>query len=547
MRFRHVVFDPDLLLEAATFRESRQPGPTGQLLEKAVRGEVTGWLAAQSLARIEQGARAATEGKTVLPQERDREVAEFLTWVCRHLRILTLPGEECRELVGRSARLDEAQIALAASALGDEACIATLKPDFETYGLARAATPAEILSSAEGSGKGPVDFIDLRAQQREILPVLEQRVRAVFRHGQYILGPEIRELERRLADFSGVRHVLACANGTDALLLVLMALEVGPGDAVLTTPFTFVATAEVISLLGATPVFVDIDPATFNLDPQALDQALRALRAKDPSIHPLPRRSSGEPLEPKVVIPVDLFGLPADYDAIQEVADRHGLFVLEDAAQSFGATYKGRKTGSLGQAAATSFFPAKPLGCYGDGGAVFTNDEALARKIASLRVHGQGSDKYDNVRIGLNARCDTLQAAILLAKLEIFPQELERRRRVAGQYSRALADCPHVQTPRVPTGMQSAWAQYSVLSDHRSRILEALKAAGIPSAVYYPKPLHLQKAFSALGYIEGDFPASEEAARRIFSLPMHPYLTSEQIQHIASTVARAAATASMDA
>ncbi len=546
MRFRHVVFDPDLLLEAAPFPErAATPGPAGELLEKAARGEVTGWIAAQSLARIEQGLRAAMEGKAGSPGEREREVAESLTWVCRYLRVLTLPGEECRQLIGRSARLDEAQIALAASALGDEACIATLKPDFETAGFARAATPADILSGAAGPPrKDRLEFIDLRAQQREILPVLEQRVRAVFRHGQFILGPEIRELERKLAEFAGVRHALACSSGTDALLLALMALEIGPGDAVLTTPFTFIATAEVISLLGATPVFVDIDPATFNLDPQALDQALRALRAGDPSIHPLPRRPSVESLKPKAVIPVDLFGLPADYDAIQEVADRHGLFVLEDAAQSFGAVYKGRKTGSLGQAAATSFFPAKPLGCYGDGGALFTNDEVLARKAASLRVHGQGSDKYDNVRIGLNARCDTLQAAILLAKIEAFPQEIDRRRQVAGRYSRALANCPHLQTPRVPAGLQSAWAQYSVLSDHRDRILDSLKAAGIPAAVYYPKPLHMQTAFLALGYLEGDFPASEEAARRVFSLPMHPYLTDEQIQRIASIVASAAATQS---
>lgn len=545
MRFRHVVFDPDLLLEAAPFLERAVPqGPSGELLQKAACGEVTGWIAAQSLARIEQGLRAAMDGEARSPAERDRAVAECLTWVCRHLRVLTLPGEECRQLIGRSARLDEAQIALAASALDDEACIATLKPDFETAGYAQAATPADILSGAAKPRKDRMGFIDLRAQQHDILPILEQRVRTVFRHGQFILGPEIRELERKLAEFAGVQHALTCASGTDALLLVLMALEVGPGDAVLTTPFTFIATAEVICLLGATPVFVDIDPATFNLDPQALDQALRALRARDPSVHPLPRGASSSPLRPKVVIPVDLFGLPADYDAIQEVADRHGVFVLEDAAQSFGAVYKGKKTCSLGQAAATSFFPAKPLGCYGDGGAVFTNDETLACTVASLRVHGQGSDKYENIRIGLNARCDTLQAAILLAKLEVLPQELDRRRQVAGQYTRALAHCPYLQTPRVPAGLQSAWAQYSVLSDHRSRILEVLKAAGIPAAVYYPKPLHLQTAFSGLGYLKGDFPVSEEAARRIFSLPMHPYLTDEQIQRIASAVASAAATAS---
>ena len=347
------------------------------------------------------------------------------------------------------------------------------------------------------------------------------------------------QLEQRLADYVGVQHALCCSSGTDALLLALMALGVGPGDAILTTPFTFIATAEVISLVGATPVFVDIEPRTFNLDPSVLERALWAIRNNDPSVHPLPHNPAPAALRPRGILPVDLFGQPADYDPIAALADQHGLFVLEDAAQSFGGLHKGRRAGGLGHAGATSFFPAKPLGCYGDGGAVFTNDGELARKMASLRVHGQGSDKYENVRIGLNARCDTLQAAILLSKLQAFPSELEARQSVAREYTRLLEPCPGLQTPLVRSGMESAWAQYSVLSDHRDVIQKSLRAEGIPTAVYYPKPLHLQEAFSGLGYREGNFPASEDAARRIFSLPMHPYLKGDQIRHIAERVVAA--------
>jgi UDP-2-acetamido-2-deoxy-ribo-hexuluronate aminotransferase len=292
----------------------------------------------------------------------------------------------------------------------------------------------------------------------------------------------------------------------------LMAYGVGPGDAIFTTPFTFIATAEVIRLLGATPVFVDIDPKTFNLDPEALAEAVGRLRQKPATAH----------LKPKGIIPVDLFGQPADYDRIHTIAQGHGLFVLEDAAQSFGATYKGRRAGALAAAAATSFFPAKPLGCYGDGGAVFTDDDNLADVLRSIRVHGQGKDKYENVRIGLNGRLDTLQAAVLLAKLEIFDQEVVDRQRIAQQYSQALN--ASVEVPSVAPDCTSVWAQYSVLSEHRELLLKKLQEAQIPAAIYYPVPLHLQGAFAHLGYQAGDFPVSENASRRIFSLPMHPYL-----------------------
>jgi dTDP-4-amino-4,6-dideoxygalactose transaminase len=316
--------------------------------------------------------------------------------------------------------------------------------------------------------------------------------------------------------------------------MALMAYGAGPGDAIFTSPFTFVATAEVISLLGATPVFVDIEPDTFNIDPVKLEKAITALEKKDPGIHPLPRGFEG--LRPRGIIPVDLFGQPADYDAINALAQKKGLFVIEDAAQSFGAGYKGKKACALADVAATSFFPAKPLGCYGDGGMVFTDDKGLYEQLTSVRVHGKGSDKYDNIRIGINGRCDTLQAAILLAKLEIFPEEMDLRQEVAGRYTDALRSSGDIQTPQVKDGRLSAWAQYSLVSGKKEDILDALKKAGIPTAIYYPKPLHLQGAYTYLGYKPGDCPVSEITAGKIFSLPMHPYLTTEEQQTITDVI-----------
>ena len=382
--------------------------------------------------------------------------------------------------------------------------------------------------------KTTMNFIDLAAQQRRISKELNANIARVLAHGQYINGPEVRELESALAVYVDAKHAVGCASGTDALLMALMALDIGPGDAVLTSPFTFFATAEVISLVGATPVFVDIDPATFNIDPVKLEQAVRAVEKGDSSLHPLPVTAGGK-LRARAVIPVDLFGLPADYDAIEAIAARSNLSVIEDAAQSFGGEYNGKKSCSFGRIACTSFFPAKPLGCYGDGGMCFTEDDRAAERLRSIRVHGQGSDKYENIRIGINGRLDTLQAAILLSKFAIFPEELELRQEVARRYNELLAGT--VKTPEVPNGYRSAWAQYSILvgdnAERTSRIAK-LKEAGIPTAIYYPKPLHLQTAFSDLGYKEGDFPVSEDCARRIFSLPMHPYLAAREQRRIAA-------------
>jgi UDP-2-acetamido-2-deoxy-ribo-hexuluronate aminotransferase len=387
-----------------------------------------------------------------------------------------------------------------------------------------------------------MDFVDLKYQQQRIKPKLESRIQAVLAHGQYIMGPEVFELEDRLAEYVGVNQAISCASGTDALLLALMAFKLRPGDAIFTTPFTFVATAEVISLLGATPIFVDIDPRTFNMDPDKLELAIQALKLNDASIHPLPRSLSPHfelrtpNLIPKGVIPVDLFGLPADYERINAIARQQGLIVIADAAQSFGAEYQGRKAGALSDIGCTSFFPSKPLGAYGDGGMCFTQDEHLAEVMRSIRIHGQGMDKYENVRIGITGRLDTMQAAVLLTKYEIFAEEIALRNQVAKRYTDLITRHSSLVTPFIPEGMKSVWAQYSVLaknSNERQGLIQKLKMASIPTAVYYPKPLHLQTAFAFLGYTEGQFPVSEDCAGRIFSLPMHPYLKLEDQERIA--------------
>lgn len=369
-----------------------------------------------------------------------------------------------------------------------------------------------------------MQFVDLKAQQDRIRPQIDAAIKKVLDHGKYIMGPEVAELEERLAEFTGVKHCIGVASGTDALLMALMAHDVGPGDAVFTTPFTFVATGEVISLLGATPVFVDIDPLTFNIDPGLLEKAIVDFNQRS-TVNDLT-------LTPKGIIPVDLFGLPADYDAINAVARKHDLFVLEDAAQGFGGVYKGRKAGSLADVATTSFFPAKPLGCYGDGGAIFTDDDELADKLCSIRIHGKGTDKYNNVRIGINGRLDTIQAAIILPKLDIFPEELELRQRVAKTYTYLLRSIPGVKTQVIPDGYQSAWAQYSIVVDGRDALQKKLGSQNIPTAVYYPKPLHLQTAYAEHGHIAGDLPIAENVSGVILSLPMHPYLDDKTINII---------------
>src|SRR5882724_3256451 len=373
----------------------------------------------------------------------------------------------------------------------------------------------------------PIPFIDVAAERPRLGRAIDDAIARVLGHCQFILGPEVRAFEAELAAFCGARHAVSCASGTDALVMVLMALGVGPGDAVICPSFTFTATAEVVALVGATPIFADVEEASFNLEPESLRRACAAARQLG--------------LRPRVVIPVDLFGQPADYDRINAVAEAEGLFVLDDAAQAFGATYKNRRVGALAPATATSFFPAKPLSCYGDGGAILTDDENLAQVMRSVRVHGEGRDKYDCVRIGLNGRLDTIQAAVLIEKLKIFPEEIVARERIARRYSAALADVATV--PKLARGTTSVWAQYTIRlpAGRRDELGATLKAQGIPTAIYYPTPLHRQGPYERFPVAEGGAPVSERLAAEVISLPMHAYLDEATQDRIIGAVRHALA------
>jgi dTDP-4-amino-4,6-dideoxygalactose transaminase len=368
-----------------------------------------------------------------------------------------------------------------------------------------------------------IPFIDLAAQRRRLGSAIDAAVARVLGHCQFMLGPEVRAFEAELAKFCGARHAVTCASGTDALVLALRARSIGPGDAVICPSFTFCATAEVAALVGATPVFVDVDERTFNIDVAKIAGAIAAAKRAG--------------LAPKAIIPVDLFGLPADHTGVAAAAE--GLFILDDAAQAFGASFNNRRLGTFGHATATSFFPAKPLGCYGDGGAVMTDDDAMAETLRSLRMHGQGGDRYDNVRIGLASRLDTIQAAILSEKLKIFPEEINARDVIAKRYSEALGDA--VTVPQVPGGSTSVWAQYTirVAGRRRDKLAAALKAEGIPTAIYYPLPLHRQQAYKDYPIGDGGVAVSDRLASDVISLPMHAYLDAATQDRIIDAVRRA--------
>ncbi|MEQ2352733.1 DegT/DnrJ/EryC1/StrS family aminotransferase [Pseudoalteromonas piscicida] len=360
-----------------------------------------------------------------------------------------------------------------------------------------------------------MQFIDLAAQYQHLKTKIDTRIAAVLEHGQYIMGPEVQELEAALSDYVGVKHTITCANGTDALSLALMALDVKAGDAVFCPTFTFFASAETIAFAGATPVFVDSDEKTFNICPIDLENRIKQVI------------DAGE-LTPKVIMAVDLFGLPADYPAIREIADKYQLKIIEDAAQGFGGEIDGKRAGSFADIATTSFFPAKPLGCYGDGGALFTDNDEYAALLQSLRVHGKGKDKYDNVRIGMNSRLDTIQAAILLEKLAVFPTELENRNCAAKNYTNDLQS--QFVTPFVPEGYLSSWAQYTIQVDNREQVMQSYKEQGIPTMIYYGTCMHQQSAFEHLGHKSGDFPIAEKLAKSVLSLPMHGYLCADSVE-----------------
>ncbi|WP_019898721.1 DegT/DnrJ/EryC1/StrS family aminotransferase [Methylotenera mobilis] len=358
-----------------------------------------------------------------------------------------------------------------------------------------------------------IPFIDLKSQYKNIEDNVKARINKVLEHGQYVMGPEVAELESKLAEYVGVKHCIGASSGTDTLMIAMMALGIGAGDEVITSPFTFIATGEMIALLGAKPVFVDIDPQTYNIDPAKIEAAITP--------------------KTKAIMPVSLYGQCADFDAINAIADKHGLPVIEDAAQSFGATYKGKKSCALSTIGSTSFFPSKPLGAYGDGGALFTNDDALAKVMREIRAHGQEKHYY-HARLGVNGRLDTIQAAVLLAKMDIFPEEVIARNTIAGKYNELLKN--HVTTPYVESFNASVYAQYTILVDGRSAVQQKLKDLGVPTAVHYPIPLNLQPVFAHMNQSEGSFPISESIAKRVMSLPMSPYLSDALIHRVAAAV-----------
>jgi dTDP-4-amino-4,6-dideoxygalactose transaminase len=368
-------------------------------------------------------------------------------------------------------------------------------------------------------------FIDLQAQRKRLGEPLNAAIRNAVEAGQWILGPQVSTFETELARFAGVKHAVACANGTDALLIVLRAWDIGPGDAVFVPTFTFAATGEVVALAGASPVFVDVLEDTFNIDPASLESAIRMVKREGK-------------LAPKAIIPVDLFGQPAEYRKLEPIAKREGLKLLVDTAQGFGATLDGKQTAGFGDAAATSFFPAKPLGCYGDGGACFTNDDGLAELFRSIRMHGQGTDRYEHARIGLNSRLDTIQAAILSEKLKIFPDEIAKRERIARRYNAALGKSNRIRVPQMIAGGQSVWAQYTLKVENRAKMQDELKAEGVPTAVYYPIPLGRQRAYAQ--YPGAPCPVADALSKTVVSLPMHPYLDEATQDRIIAAVLKSA-------
>jgi UDP-2-acetamido-2-deoxy-ribo-hexuluronate aminotransferase len=547
---KNLVFDVNVILDLWLTRcpESHLRLITS-LLRACRQGSAHGWVASSSLHILEYLAIRQFKREGVDPAEAKRMVRQLLANLLRDLKPLTLFGFHLDQALLARTDLEDAQIVTAATQLQGPTAIVTNDKRFDITGTALTQLkPTEAPAWLQAPPTpGALDFIDLKTQQDALRPQLERNLHRVLHHGQFILGPEVRELEARLAAYTGAKHCITVASGTEALLISLMALGIGPGDEVITTPFTFVATAEVIVLVGATPVFVDIEPDTGNIDARLIEAKLS------------PRT--------KAILPVSLYGQPADMDAINAIAARHGLPVIEDAAQSFGATYKGRQSGNLSTLGCTSFFPSKPLGCYGDGGAIFTSDDALAQACREIRVHGQ-SQRYVHTRIGVGGRMDTLQCAIVLAKLDRFDHEIAQRQAVARRYHALLApqeeprakppsrqaDPPTQNTlcalaplretfqllPWPQPDRTSVFAQYTLRVPDRAALQARLQAAGIPTAVHYPVPLNEQPAYAHLCCPDCT-PVARQMAREVMSLPMHPDLTEADQDRIVSAIAAAAA------
>jgi UDP-2-acetamido-2-deoxy-ribo-hexuluronate aminotransferase len=507
-----LVFDTNILVDALTAR-GQYFAYAVDLLEMVRNGKVEGWYAHHTLTTVyyllERAFAAETQNRktaTDLAQTLVRELLQFLKPLPQVgdelLHIQSMPGDDLEDLL----------IFHLASSYLPNPLVVTRDKWFLQHASLAAAHPKEIIErglTAWESRDQPIPFTDLATQQHCIRPQLERNIHRVLHHGQYIMGPEVAELEGKLARYTGAQHCITVASGTEALLIALMALDVKPGDEIITTPFTFVATAEVIALLGATPVFVDIEPDTCNIDASKIEVAIT------------PRT--------RAIMPVSLYGQPADMDEINAIAARHGLTVIEDAAQSFGAEYKGHKSCNLSTIGCTSFFPSKPLGCYGDGGAIFTSDDKLAKAMREIRVHGQ-ERRYVHTRIGVGGRMDTLQCAVVLGKLERFEWEVEQRLRIGARYNELFAG-------KVPTVTQrpdrtSVFAQYTVFVDNREQVQEKLKTAGVPTAVHYPIPLNRQSAYQALSRISNNVSSSDAMAGRVMSLPMSADLSQHEQDQI---------------
>ena len=445
-------------------------------------------------------------------RQQSRQIARALVQeIMQFLKVLPQSGLDLiSSLESFQENYEDYLIAKSAQTYLPNPLIVSKNKRFESLGLLvehpTNITPEHLIKSSD-----KIDFIELKAQQRQIYPQLEHRIQAVLNHSKYILGPEIQELEKKLANYVNVKHSITVSSGTDALLIAMMAVGIGKGDEVITTPFSFIATAETIVLLGAKPIFVDIDPQTYLMAPNKIEAAITP--------------------NTKAIMPVSLYGQCADFDAINAIADKYKLSVIEDGAQSFGATYKGRKSGNLSTIGCTSFFPSKPLGCYGDGCACFTNDDGLAKNMREIRVHGQ-EQRYHHARIGLNGRFDTLQAAILLAKLEIFPSEVKARAQIGERYTQLLKN--RVATPYIEPFNSSVYAQYTIQVPNREEIIKNLKAQGIPTAVHYPLPL--QPAFAHLEQAHQHFPVTENIAEKVMSLPMHPYIKEAELMEITEII-----------
>uniref|UniRef100_UPI00129466AC aminotransferase class I/II-fold pyridoxal phosphate-dependent enzyme n=1 Tax=Trichlorobacter lovleyi TaxID=313985 RepID=UPI00129466AC len=527
---KHLLLDVNVIVDTWLGLGSEEI--TEKILDLSRADQVKLWLSASSIPTIEYVAKRSFKQRGVPPDEVQTLVSGLMTDLFQCVDILTNYGFDQKGIYSSAKDFEDAQIAASIRSLhGASVCIVSEDEEFDALGEVPVFNPAQALAwiTSSDTAKGSIPFIDLAAQQHRILPNIEKNIATVLRHGQYIMGPEIKQLEEKLATYTGAQHCITVASGTEALLISLMALGIGPGVEVITPPFTFVATAEVIVLLGATPVFVDVEPDTCNIDPSKIKAAITD--------------------KTKAIIPVSLYGQPADMDEINAVAAKHGLPVIEDACQSFGATYKGRKSCNVSTVGCTSFFPSKPLGCYGDGGAIFTSDDALAQACREIRVHGQ-SKRYVHTRIGVGGRFDTIQAAVLLAKLEQFEWEIKQRIKIGAQYNQ-LMDQHGIQRVQQRPDRTGVFAQYTVLVDNRDelqkRLTEGVSSSSftlppsplsIPTAVHYPIPLNEQPAYKTL--CKGaETPVAAALAQRVISLPMHAYLATDQQIAISTTVAGA--------